>query len=80
MEKLLFAFKDHINWLALLFSILCVRLDPGAFATELICFKLQSHGTCHAAAAMSDIQNDKIKDAHKWHKHQDRILLSVEER
>lgn len=38
------AFKDHINWLPLLLSILCVRLDPGVFATEQSCFKLQSHG------------------------------------
>lgn len=37
-------FKDRINWLPLLLSILCVRLDPGVFATEQSCFKLQSHG------------------------------------
>lgn len=44
METFLFAFMDHINWLALLLSILCVCLDPGVFATEQSCFKLQSHG------------------------------------
>lgn len=62
MEKLLFAFKDHINWLALLFSILCVCLDPGVFATELTNFKLQSHVI--VMPLLSDIQNDKVKDTH----------------
>lgn len=52
MEQLLFAFKNHINWPALLFSILCVRLAPGVFATDLIYLKLQYHGIF--AAAVSD--------------------------